>query len=460
MIKISKKLLLLITSALYVVLLCMPSFAVWGKTEKGGIYWLDIDNTFAVDGWKIIDDDNDGIGYYYYFNKNGFLQIDDITDDYYVVDELGRRIGTDGDPEKVFIEQIAAKTEEGVDDSIYSEEIMAQIKANQDSNIVTVNPNLVSSGTYLYNIETDEGPSPNDFIQETEKNEYILGRGVVLKKDTTVFDPNIDKHMSEHIVGGKDYSKKVNGTTFQKSKWKNVMALKGTGASIVFENEKNNFNKLKGRIATHYFTYSDRTTNCTLIISNDDTGEEIFSTSSFNYNSGVAFECVFPKKASKIRFELDVSGQYTSRVCYLRDCVFSYDKEAYEEELYDDEIEEEYIRRYGTPSDADEEEIEYVEDERDNTENVDPATHGKSINELSEQDILNMEYAADDDTVTDAMRASLSELKRQIQEAQEKRDQVSGPAFDKTLQEETKPKYNPDGSLATNVFAGVAEEGE
>ena len=460
-------------SLLLAIFICfafsLPSFSMWGKTEKGGIYWYEADGTIAIDGWKLIDDDNDGIGYYYYFNKNGFILIDDITPDYKIVDASGRRIGYDGNPESKAIEKIVF--EEGdYDNSVYSAEILEQIRAEQG--IVSENKGAISSGQYLYAKDPTvfDGPSPSDnLVIETNPDgtaRYILGPNVVLrkKKNENLYDPMMDRNAPEYIKGGDKYSKKVNGTIFNKSKWKDVMAMKGTGATIVFENPKHNFNKIKGRIATHYFSYSDRTTVCTFYIYNEDDGEELYSTSDFNYNSGVSFECVFPKKASAIRFELEVNGQYPSRVCYLRNCEFGFDKEAYEEELYDDDTEAEYRLRYGTDSEA-----EYYEEETEDPrlemmgeaalEGEDPGARYRRLNNIQDEYYwATFSYDEEDDSITDAMKASISEAKKKLEEEEERQNKISGPAFDERLKKQTE-RIGPDGS-SRMIEASEVSEGE
>ena len=441
-------------------------FTFWGQTEKGGIYWYESDGTVATDGWKLIDDNNDGIYYYYYFDEKGFLVLDDITPDLKIVGADGKRIGYDGNPEFKVIEKSDFIMEEG-EEGIYSAEILNQIKEAQVQ--VSSQKGSLSSGEYIFvkdKTETD-GPKPSDgLIIENNIDgsaRYLLGPNVVLKKEKKddVYDPTLDKKMNEYIKTGDKYSKKVNGTTFNKSKWKDVMALKGTGATIVFENPNHNFNKLKGRIATHYFTYSDRTTQCTFSIYNEDDGEELYSTSDFNYNAGVSFECVFPKKASAIRFELEVSGQYTSRVCYLRGCEFLFDKEAYEEELYDDEVNQIYLSKIGTQSDAD------YEDESDDLssngymgeialEGEDPVSRYRRIHGIQDDDYYaNFEYDEDDDTITDSMRASISQAKRKKELEEQERNLISGPAFDPKLNSETVP-LGPNG--ASRIISGVVGE--
>ena len=428
---------------LFMLTFVMPTLALWGNDPKKGKFWVEKDGNLAIDGWKLIDDDSDGIGYYYYFNEDGFILTDDITPDYKIVGEDGRRVGMDGKPIAEKIENL--KLEDFTETDVFSNEILDQIKAEQGG-VTTVDKGHTSSGqSYRLSADKDDvGPAPSDNltvdVNPDGSAKVLLGTGVVLKNDKEKnrrgYDVEIDKKMVTHITGGNKYTKSVNGTIFNKNKWKGVMALRGTGATIVFANPSNNFNKLKGRIATHYFTYTDRTTECTLYIINEDNGEELFSSSEFNYNGGIAFECTFPRKARAIRFELEVNGQYTSRVCYLRNCEFGFDKEAYEDELYEDEVNEEYIRRYGTDSDAeyDDEEEEQIQDGEWSLEGEDPSARYRRLNNISDDDYwLSLDYDEDDDTITEAMKASISEARKRREEEIERQNKVSGPAFDPEL---------------------------
>ena len=453
--RLFRKIRLLLSIVLLISInISFVSFAIWGEKD-GKKFWFGIDGSLAKDGWKLIDDDGDGIGYYYYFDKDGFILEDDITPDYKIVGEDGRRIKNDGNVDSKEIERIVFGEEEE-DSDILSAEIMAQVRAEQES--VAAPRGHFSSGQYIFAKDPEEfdGPTPADgIIVEVNPDgtaRTLLGKNVVLKekKKDTQYDTSINKNMQEHIKSGDKYSKKVNGTTFSKQKWKDVMALKGTGASIVFENPGNNFNKLKGRIATHNFSYTDRTTLCTLVIFDDKTNEELLSVGGFDYNSGTSFECTFPRKTSQIRFELEVSGQYTSRVCYLRNCEYGFDREAYEEEKYEDDVDAEYRRRIGTESEAD---YYYDEEETENPqgeialEGEDPGSRYRRLNGIKQDDeywaAFNLEE--DDDTITAEMRASISEAKRRMDKKAEKDDSVSGPNFDPELQKMTEA-LGPDGS--------------
>ena len=440
---------LLLFIILFMVLVSAPTFCIWGTIGDGKFYWLEADGTLAFDGWKIIDDDNDGIGYYYYF-VNGFIMLDDITPDYKVIGIDGKRLDMDGMPEKVEIRAI--NSYDYGDLEIFSAEILEQIKADSDdANVVK---GITSSGVQLLkkDYDSDSELSPDDFITIEDNADgtakTLLGKNVVLKeeKDRRGYDTQMKKSMTEYIKSGDKYSKKVNGTIFNKTKWKEVMALKGTGASIVFENPSNNFNKLKGRIATHYFTYSDRTTQCVLYIYDDETNEEIYTNAEFNYNAGATIETVFPRKTNKLRFELEVSGQYTSRICYLRNFEYGFDRSAYEDELYEDEIEEEYNRRMGTDSEMSEEELDALYELGEiPLEGEDPGTRWRRINNISDDYWLDMDYDEDDDSVTAEMRASISEARKRRAEEDEKRNKITGPAFDEDLKNATEA-LGPDGS--------------
>lgn len=440
---------LLLFVSIFIVFGSVPTFCIWGTIGDGKIYWLDTDGTLALDGWKVIDDDNDGIGYYYYF-VNGFIMLDDITPDYKIIGIDGKRLDMNGMPETIEVKSIDKYDYDDLE--IFSADILEQIKASDET--ATVNKGFTSSGVHLFKSDynADDELSPDDFVtidvnaDGTAKT--LLGKNVVLKeeKERKGYNTQMNKNMTEYIKGGDKYSKKVNGTIFNKTKWKEVMALKGTGASIVFENPSNNFNKLKGRIATHYFTYSDRTTQCILYIYDDETNEEIYSNSNFNYNAGSTIETVFPRRTNKLRFELEVSGQYTSRICYLRNFEFGFDKSAYEDELYDMEVEEEYRRRMGTESELTEEELDALYEWGEiPLEGEDPGARYRRINNISDDYWLDMEYDEDDDSVTAEMRASISEARKKKAEDDEKRNKVSGPAFDENLKNATEA-LGPDGS--------------
>ncbi|MBO6134179.1 MAG: hypothetical protein J6O09_00145 [Lachnospiraceae bacterium] len=426
-----------------------PAFSAWGVLPSGDMFWYEPDGTIAYDGWKLIENGDTGYAYYYYFDKNGVVLRDDITPDYYVVSADGRYIDDDGYIPYVYIGNAGGDLANG---SMYSAEMLQDVQNNSAKQ-----KSIKSTGQFLYVTDPSliDGPTPSDnIVIEVNPDgtaRSILGKNVVLKNKATgsnAFNAEMDRNMQNYIQGGNNYSKKVNGTTYTKSKWKEVMALKGGGATIIFENPSNNFNKLKGRIATHYFTYTDRTTTCTLNIYNEDENELLYTTSDFNYNNGATFECTFKRKVNKIKFELEIDGQYGSRICYLRKCEYGFDREAYEEELYEEEIEaenrayeEEFARIFGTNS-----EIENEESEREEmaVEGESPDARWRRINNISDDEYW-LSFDEDDENLTAAMRASISEARKRLAESDEKHRAVSGPAFDPALKD-MKEAVGPDGS--------------
>ena len=157
------KIKVLIVSVLILTIsLNFVSFAIWG--ENGGkIFWFGIDGSLAKDGWKLIDDNNDGIGYYYYFDKDGFILIDDITPDYKIVGADGRRVGYDGNVVSEVIENLDFENAE--DENLLTAELMQQVKNEQDD-AVQVQKGHFSSGNIIMAKDPAvfDGPTPADGI--------------------------------------------------------------------------------------------------------------------------------------------------------------------------------------------------------------------------------------------------------------------------------------------------------
>lgn len=327
-------------------------FSFWYLYDKiNGYIWLNQDASYPKDGWYFLDDNDDGRGSYYYFDKDGKLLMDTITPDYRVVNEYGQLI--DNKTGKV----VYLPTDQNVE--LSTEEQQYQLP----SEFLKKRDDFIGAAAMaVLNANANQAATV-----PTQNAQVIIGQNVVFHAEDEYYDPDIDRKVVNHITEGNNYSKKVNGTTFTKIKWTNVISLKGDGAYFVAKNEKNNFNRIKGRIATHYFTYSDRTTICRFSIIDPDSDDEIYSTSSFNYNSGISFDVTFYKtQVSRLRFELSVEGQYPTRVCYIKDLQFGFDKKAYDEEmeeLAEEEIVESMYRvaaNIGTVS-----EVEFIEEEYD-----------------------------------------------------------------------------------------------
>ena len=127
--KIKKIFILFVSTIIISNLLFINNYAVWGEKDDKK-FWFGTDGLLAKDGWKLIDDDNDGIGYYYYFDENGFVVTDDIAPDYSIIGLDGRKIDYDGNPVSEEIKEIVLG--DLGDTSILSAEIMEQVKTEQD----------------------------------------------------------------------------------------------------------------------------------------------------------------------------------------------------------------------------------------------------------------------------------------------------------------------------------------
>ena len=140
------------------------------------IRWLysDFDATrFPKNKWEIIDDDNDGIGYNYYFDKDGYLLIDTITPDYKIVDGKGREVDYNLRPIQYEISKNIVEEETG-------------------SNDISI----------LYNLPT------------REPSKVLLGEGVVLKKQEKIFDSTINKDVLDYVSSSNRFIKETKGTIY------------------------------------------------------------------------------------------------------------------------------------------------------------------------------------------------------------------------------------------------------
>ena len=356
------------------------------------IKWLynDLDITiFPKDKWEIIDDDNDGIGYNYYFDKDGFLLIDTITPDYKIVDNKGREVDINSHPIKYEMKDILVK-EEGI----------------------------VLDTDYTYIAPTKE-PS-----------KVLIGEGVVLRKKEKIFDNTIEKDALLYVDSSDRFIKDTKGTIYNEVRWKKCSSLKGNGGYVVFYNPQNNFNKITGYISTEYFTYDDNT-DLTLKVYDADLYdklkeehhlydiEEIYKDDSFNKTDAVRFSFTFDRSIKRLRFEIEVDGEYKNRTCFIKDLKYGFNKKAFYNELIrkkEEEEEIENLKRLGIyvedmwsfdAIDEDGKEIEEYDDEEVETEN-----------ENNDDRIGGKAYEFDEETV------SYEDIIR---------DRNTGPAFDESL---------------------------
>ena len=267
------------------------------------IKWLysDLDITnFPKNKWKIIDDDNDGIGYNYYFDKDGYLLVDTITPDYKIVDSKGREVDYNLEPIKYEINK-----------NIVDEE------SDASTNNIDV----------LYN------------LPQREQSNVIIGEGVVLKNKEKIFDNTIDKNVINYVDTSYRFIKETKGTIYNEMRWKKCSSLKGNCGYVVFNNPNNNFNKITGYIATEYYIYQEESTSILKVYDADlydkfnnehhlDDLDEIYRNDSFNNTDAVKFSFTFDRSIKRLRFEIESEENNKSKTIFFKDLKYGFSKTA------------------------------------------------------------------------------------------------------------------------------------
>ena len=355
------------------------------------IKWLydDFDITkFPKNKWEIIDEDGDFIGYNYYFDKDGYLLIDTITPDYKIVDMQGREVDHNFKP----------------------------IEYNIDSNIKYSDIGIAIEENDTYILETLTPPN------------IIITNGVVLKNKEKIYDNSLDKNVLNYIDKLNRFIKNTNCIVFNDIRWKNCSSLKGNGGYVVFNNPKNNFNKITGYISTEYYTDIDNNEDCILKVYDADLYdkynnanrlydlEEIYSNRSFFNCEPIRFVFTFDRSVKRLRFEIETLENNKSLTCFLKDLKYGFSKKAFYEELIrkkEEEEEIEELKRLGI----------YVEDMwsfdtiDENGDEIDEEDT-EHVNENNDDRIGGISYVSDEETKNyeDVVR-----------------DKTTGPAFDEIL---------------------------
>ena len=240
------------------------------------------------------------------------------------------------------------------------------------------------------------------------------------------------------------FIKDTKGVIYNQVRWKKCSSLKGNGGYVVFNNPINNFNKITGYISTEYFTYDDNT-DLTLKVYDGDLYdkykeenhlyviEEIYSDSSFNKTDAVKFSFTFDRSIRRLRFEIEVDGEYKNRTCFIKDLKYGFNKSAFYNELIrkkEEEEEIENLKKLGIyvedmwSFDAIDEDGDMIEEYEDEEE---------SENENNDDRIGGISYVSDEET------KSYEDIIR---------DRNTGPAFDEELKnkKEIGPFYINIGS--------------
>lgn len=317
------------------------------KLEERKIKWIYDEKDkekFAKDKFEIIDEDNDGIGYKYYFDNNGYLLFDTITKDYNIVNKNGREI----DKEFNEVEYIIEKK------NMLNEEIKENLAEEKKETV----------------------------------SQIILDKGVDLDKDEKIFDKNIDKNMLNHIEISNKFIKKTSGMIHNEVLWRNCSLLNSKDGYIEINNPKNNFNRVKFYISKEYTTYIETDKRVHLRVydaveyekyKENNILENIEEIYRYNDIEGrVKIDFIFDRSIERLRFDIETEGEEeTNTKIYMKDLEYGFNKTAFREEVErkkEEEKEIEELKRLGIYVDeiwkfelVDEEGIE-IEEEEDEEE--------------------------------------------------------------------------------------------
>ena len=337
---------------------------------------------YPKNAFVIIDEDLDGYGFNYYFNNKGKLVADTVSSDYRIVDKFGREVDEDLEP------------------IIYKVELI-------DHKIISSNSEALIKGY--------------------TSNQTIISPGVTLKEESKIYDNRMNRHVIDYINSSLRFKKTTNGTIYDGSKWKSVSSLIDNGGYVIFNNPKNNFNKMVGKIAMQKIGSKDDTeTECTLYVYDADLYEmykdyeymidPLFETSAFNYSEPLDFSFTFYRTVKRLRFQIETSGGSKLRTCYLKDLRYGFNNVKYKEELEEAKENEEYIaylKELGL----------YQSDEE-------MLAELRALEEDSTSDYLEYEDFNDIDIYNNV---DLSDYDRDYDKEQRAIDRRTGPAFDEYL---------------------------
>ena len=329
--------------------------------------------------WVLIMDDNNDYGYNYYFDDKGKLIYDTVAPDYKVVDKYGREVNDDLEPVIFKIESIATVS---------------------NTNIVIVNKGLTSQKT-------------------------IITEGVTLKNNDDIYDNKMNRNVIDYIHSSLRFKKTTNGTIHNGSKWKSVSSLRNDGGYVVFNNPKNNFNKIIGEIATQQIK-DDRDTNLTFLVYDADLYElykgyeymlePLYEMEAFNGNDPLDFSFSFFRTVKRLRFQIESYDNERPITCYFKDLRFGFNKQKFKEELEDAKENEEYIK--------------YLKELGIYKSDEEIVNELKLLEEDSQSDYLEYE---DFNYIDMYDNVDLSNYERNIDKEQRAIDKRTGPAFDEYL---------------------------
>lgn len=332
---------------------------------------------YPKDSWLFIEDDGDYYSYNYYFDDKGKLLYDTVTPDYRVVDKYGREVNDD-------LEPILYKVD------------MANI---------------------IYS-------TPNEIQNERSLSQVIISPGADINKKSKYYNNQMNRNVIEYIDKSLRFRKITNGTIFDGTKWKAASSLIDDGGYVIFNNPKNNFNKIIGKVTTQKMTDKEES-DLTLYVYDadlydmyqgyEDYLEPLFITSAFNNTEPLDFSFTFFRTVKRLRFQVE-SDDNKKYICYLKDLKYGFNNAKYKEELEEARLNKEYIE-YLKRLDIYKSDEDFINDL-------------KSLEEDSQSDYLEYEDFNDIDLYMDV---DLSDYYRNLDKEQMIIDRKTGPAFDEYL---------------------------
>lgn len=262
--------------------------------------------------------------YKYYFDNDGYLIRDNISNDYTVLDKYGREIDSELNPIEYFI-------------------------GNKSFGLESIEKEIDGK-------ESGYGSKKSARVNSTP-SQVIITEGVVFKKKLSqIYNTKIDTDITKYIKSGLRYSNNVKATIYTNAKWKKALKLDGDNSYVVFENFAHNFNKIFGKVSMGAVYSNDTDTVCKVYVYDKDeydTGnfsDYIICIDDFNYKEPQFFSFTFDRSIKNIVFLLEITGGHRTKSIFFKDLKFGFNKNAYREELIrksENEEEIQYLKSLG-----------------------------------------------------------------------------------------------------------------
>lgn len=262
--------------------------------------------------------------YKYYFDNDGYLIRDNLSNDYTVLDKYGREIDSELNPIEYFI-------------------------GNKSFGLESIEKEIDGK-------ESGYGSKKSARVNSTP-SQVIITEGVVFKKKLSqIYNTKIDTDITKYIKSGLRYSNNVKATIYTNAKWKKALKLDGDNSYVVFENFAHNFNKIFGKVSMGAVYSNETDTVCKVYVYDKDEYDKgdfsdyIVCIDDFNYKEPQFFSFTFDRAINNIVFSLEITGSHRTKSIYFKDLKFGFNKNAYREELIrksENEEEIKYLKSLG-----------------------------------------------------------------------------------------------------------------